>query len=74
MKPFLRLNRRQMMQASALIQNPKIMPRKIGPEDVVERRTMVDSMQEALPRTAQEVEGMSDGVQRAKRAEAESDA
>lgn len=74
MKPFLNLTRQGMMQAASMIQNPRVMPRKITPEDVMRRTTMLDSMGDGIPRSAQEVEGMSDGVQRAKRAEAESDA
>lgn len=65
------LTRMELMQAATLIQNRKVMPRKVTAEDVVNRGPILESPITGVrnPRSAQEVEGMTDGVQRAKRAE-----
>ena len=68
-----RMTTLQLMQAATMIQNPRVMPRRVTPEDVMNRGAKLDSPVTGapVPETAREVAGMSDGVMRAERAERE---
>ncbi len=59
----------QLMQAATMIQNPHVMPRRVTPEEVVNRGSRVDSpiTGAKVPSRAREVAGMSDGVMNAER-------
>jgi len=74
MKNNRQMSKLQLMQAATMIQNPRVMPRKVTPEEVVNREPFLDSpiTGAPLPRSAREVEGMSGGVMKADRAEGES--
>ena len=65
--------RLEMMYASTLIQNPRIMPRELKAEELHGRGAhLIGGFAEAnAPKTAEEVEGKSPGVMRAKRVEAQ---
>lgn len=68
------MSRVQLMQAATMIQNPKVMPRTVTPEEVVNREPKLDSpiTGAPLPGSVRENEGMSGGVMKAARAKAES--
>ncbi len=59
----------ELMQAATMIQNPRIMPRHITAEEVVNRGPKLDSpiTGAKVPTSAREVAGMSDGVMKAER-------
>lgn len=68
--------RLEMMYASTMIQNPRIMPREVKAEDVHGRgQELIGIFGQANaphpPEQAEDVVGKSDGVQRAKRAQAQ---
>lgn len=63
----------QLMQAATMIQNPRVMPRKVTPEEVVNRSPKLDSPITGAPLvgSVRENEGMSGGVMKADRAKGE---
>ena len=63
----------QLMQAATMIQNPRVMPRRVTPEEVVNRGQRFNSPTTGAPTpsSAREVAGMSDGVLAAERVDSE---
>ena len=63
------LSKRDLMRASAMIQNPMIQAKKVTPDMVRRPNQAVTSAftQAAVPDDAREVQGMSGGVMKAER-------